>query len=64
MEKDIKQMNFEEAVNALEEIVNKLENGLISLDDAIKNYTNGTKLKEHCEKKLSEAKLKLEKISL
>ncbi len=57
-----KDLSFEDALNELEEIVNKLENDDISLDEAIKAYEKGSILKEQCEKKLNEAKLKVEKI--
>ena len=59
---DIKKMSFEEALSELEVIVNGLDSGKIQLDDAIENYTRGSALKKHCEKKLNEAKLKIEKI--
>ena len=55
-------LSFEDALAQLETIVNKLEEGDISLDEAIKAYEKGSILKEHCEKKLNEAKLKVEKI--
>lgn len=58
----IEEMNFESALNELEGIVRKLENGQASLEDSITDYTRGTKLKEHCEAKLKEASLKVEKI--
>ena len=61
---DIKQMSFENALGELESIVNGLESGQIDLENAIQSYTRGAALKEHCEKKLSEAKLKIEKITV
>lgn len=57
-----KELSFEDALAELEVIVNKLESGDISLDGAIKAYERGSILKEQCEKKLNEAKLKVEKI--
>ena len=57
-----KELSFEEALKELEEIVVNLEKGDISLDDAIKAYEQGTLLKEQCEKRLREAKLKVEEI--
>lgn len=55
-------MSFEEAASELEEIVNKFESEQVSLEDAINNYARAEELKKCCEKKLSEAKLKVEKI--
>ena len=63
-EKDINNMNFETALKSLEEIVNQLDSGEIDLDKAVEAYERGTKLKEHCEKKLKEAQLRIEKIEV
>lgn len=61
---DLNAMSFEESLKALETIVQRLESGESSLDQAIEDYTLGTKLKEHCQKKLDEARLKVEKLSV
>jgi exodeoxyribonuclease VII small subunit len=61
---DVGKMSFEDALEELEEIVRELEDGSIKLDQAIGAYERGAKLKAHCEKKLTEAKTKVEKISL
>lgn len=61
---DIAKMSFEDALEELEEIVRRLEDGSIKLDEAIGAYERGARLKAHCEAKLSEAKTKVEKISL
>tara|TARA_B100000427_G_C15184393_1_gene453101 strand:+ start:176 stop:415 length:240 start_codon:yes stop_codon:yes gene_type:complete len=57
-----KDLSFEQALNELEEIVNSLERGDVSLEDAIKAYERGSELKNQCEKRLKEAKMKVEKI--
>ena len=59
---DIAALSFEDALKELEQIVGGLERGQIKLDDAIAAYTRGTALREHCEKKLAEAKAKIETI--
>jgi exodeoxyribonuclease VII small subunit len=59
---DIEKLSFEQALKELEEIVRRLESGTQDLDQAIRDYERGTALKTHCEKKLGEAKLKVEKI--
>ena len=61
---DISKMSFEEALEALEEIVKGLESGNIKLDQAIDFYVRGTALKQHSENKLRDAQEKIEKISL
>jgi exodeoxyribonuclease VII small subunit len=59
---DVAKLSFEEALAELETLVRKLETGGQTLDDSIEHYGRGTALKTHCEKKLQEAKLKVEKI--
>lgn len=57
-------MTFEQALAELEKIVQDLERGQLDLDAAIGAYERGTQLKMHCEAKLREAQLRVEKISL
>ena len=61
--KDIAAMGFEEAMEELEEIVRNLESGQVKLDDAVKAYERGAALKKHCESKLSDARMKVEKVT-
>ena len=61
---EIKTMSFEQALAELETIVETLEQGQGELDAAISVYERGIALKSHCEAKLTEAKLKVEKITL
>ena len=62
--KDIDSLTFEVALKSLEEIVSQLDTGSIDLDKAVDAYERGAKLKEHCEKKLKEAQLRIEKIEV
>lgn len=59
---DIAAMSFEEALAELDLIVRRLEEGKGRLDDSIVAYERGALLKKHCEQKLAEAKMKVEKI--
>jgi exodeoxyribonuclease VII small subunit len=61
-ENDIADLSFEQALKELELIVRKLEAGQGELENSIADYARGTALKEHCQRKLSEAKMKVEKI--
>ena len=61
---DIAQMSFEEALEALQQIVARLEKGEGKLDEAIDAYQRGAALKQHCEAKLRQAQEKIAKISL
>lgn len=62
-QKSIENMSFEEALEALEQIVRKADTGIESLESAVSNFEFGILLKKHCEKKLAEARLKIEKIT-
>ena len=61
---EISELSFEAALAELEEIVRQLEQGKSDLEDAIGAYERGADLKMHCEKKLTEAKARVEKINL
>lgn len=61
-EKEISSMPFEESLKELEQIVHKIDSGQETLESAIISFERGAKLKEHCQKKLDEAKMKIEKI--
>jgi exodeoxyribonuclease VII small subunit len=62
--REVAAMSFEQALTELEKIVQDLERGQLDLDAAITAYERGTQLKLHCEGKLREAQLRVEKISL
>ena len=59
---DIASMSFEQALKELEAIVRKLEAGQGELENSILDYERGNLLKAHCQKKLTDAKMKVEKI--
>jgi exodeoxyribonuclease VII small subunit len=61
-DKPIDRMSFEEALAALEQVVSQLEGGQVPLEQSIALYERGDALKKHCEAKLGEAELKVEKI--
>ena len=61
MKKDLK---FEEALNKLAEINEKLESDEISLDESVKLFKEGVELSRICQKKLDDAKLEIEKIEI
>ncbi len=53
---------FEDAIQRLEEIVDKMESGDLSLDESLRYYEEGIKLTRACYKKLTEAEKKIEKL--
>ena len=60
----VESLSFEAALVELEDIVSRLEQGEVDLEDSIALYERGTALKAHCEKKLKGAESRLEKIVL
>ena len=63
-DKNLAAISFEDALRELEAIVTSLERGDVSLDDAIAAFERGTALKAHCQKRLEEARMKVEQIKL
>ncbi len=61
---DIRALSFEQALAALDEIVQRLESGRVDLEDSIAIYTRGVHLKRHCEAKLQAAGEQVEKIDI
>ncbi len=62
-EDEIKELKFEDGLKKLEELVNQLDDGSLSLEESISYYEIGVKLKSHCEKLLKAAELKILKVS-
>lgn len=63
-DRKIEEMSFEDALNELEGIVGQLERGDAPLEKSIAIYQRGAALKAHCEGKLKDAQMKVEKIVL
>ena len=59
---ELEKLTFEEAMSELEKLVDSLDKGDVSLDEAIIAYDRGSQLKDYCQKKLHEAKMKVETI--
>ena len=51
---------FEDALNKLEKIVSKLEEGDIPLEESLKLYEEGIRLSRFCNQKLDEAQKRVE----
>ena len=60
----MKNMTFEQALQDLESIVRKLEEGHMPLADSVKAYERGISLKKFCNDQLSAAQLKIEEVVL
>lgn len=61
-ETDISQLSFEQALTALEEVVQQLESGSVPLDQSISLYERGEKLRKLCQARLDDAQARIEKI--
>ncbi len=64
MNADTTELNFEQALKALEQIVHTLESGEAPLDQAIALYERGNQLRTLCQKRLDAAKARIEAITL
>ncbi len=60
---DIGKLSFEEAIKELTEIVGKIEQGEIALQDSLQQYERGMALIKHCRTILKQAEERIEKIS-
>jgi len=56
----MKEIAFEKALEKLEGIVSKLEEGELALDDSLKKYEEGIKLVRVCQQKLEKARKKID----
>ena len=62
MSNEKKELSFEENLEKLEEIVKKLENGDVPLDDAIKEFNEAMVHAKKCDEKLKSAEEAITKI--
>lgn len=56
------EMKFEDALGKLEEIVEKLEDGDVGLEESIKLFEEGMNLYKTCVKKLEDAQGRIQKL--
>jgi exodeoxyribonuclease VII small subunit len=61
---DVKKMPFELAIEELESIVKRLEEGKVPLEESVAIYERGEALKKRCEELLRQAEARVEKITL
>jgi exodeoxyribonuclease VII small subunit len=57
-----KTIDFEKSLKKLEKIVKELEQGNLSLDEALKKYEEGIELAKGCSRMLREAKTRVGKL--
>ena len=63
-ENNINNLSFEEALEELEKITETFEDSDSTLENAVNLYNRGVLLKKHCEKKLKEAKKKIDEVKV
>jgi exodeoxyribonuclease VII small subunit len=61
---DMNKMPFERAIEELESIVKRLEEGKVPLEESVAIYERGEALKKRCEDLLRQAEARVEKITL
>jgi len=61
---DVTQLTFERAIEELETIVKRLEEGKVPLEESVAIYERGELLKRRCEELLRQAEARVEKITL
>ena len=61
---DVERLSFERAIEELETIVKRLEDGKVPLEESVAIYERGEALKRRCEELLRQAEARVEKITL
>ena len=61
---DVRKLSFERALEELETIVKRLEDGKVPLEESVAIYERGESLKRRCEELLRQAEARVEKITL
>ena len=56
-------ISYETAIKRLEEIINKLESGELTLEESIKLYEESAELSAYCSELLNKAELKIKEFS-
>jgi exodeoxyribonuclease VII small subunit len=62
VEKDVKEMGFEDAMNELETLVKILEKGDQNLESSLAVYERAVVLREHCRRILDASERRVQKI--
>jgi len=61
---EVSQLSFERAIEELESIVRRLEDGKVPLEESVAIYERGEALKRRCEDLLRQAEARVQKITL
>ena len=61
--KNVEELNYEEAIQELEEIIATLEQGENTLDEALALFERGQALSRHCSGMLDSAELRVQQLT-
>ena len=61
---DINKLEFEEAMEMLNEIIQGLESGEVRLSQSVEKFEIGSELAKHCKKLLDDAELRINAIKI
>ncbi len=56
---DVRSLSFEDSYDRLEEVIKRLEDGTLSLEESIALYEQGVELAVHCGNKLDDAEMRV-----
>lgn len=62
--KEIARLSFEEAIDQLRRIVERIEQGQVSLEESLQQYEMGMALIKHCRGILQQAEKRVETVSM
>ena len=57
--KNIQRLSFEDSYDRLEQVIQRLEDGELSLEESVELYEEGVQLARHCGNKLDDAELRV-----
>ena len=60
---DSEPLSFETAFEQLQQVVERLEDGGLGLEDAIRAYERGSRLAQMCERRIDEAELRVTRLT-
>ena len=63
MSDKIEKLSYEEALDELKQIVAKLNEGKVTLDESLQLYKRGNELAAYCDKKLKEVTQKISEVN-
>lgn len=55
-------LSYEDSLERLEQIVQRLESGQLPLDESLELFEEGTRLTKVCQRRLTEAELRIERL--